>query len=110
MRASGLRLNLSRVTAQKYVAILERLFLVRTLNPWFSNRLSRLIKTPKLHFLDSGLLAVLRGDTIDEHQRGPQPVRSAARNIRRVGNRQTRDMVGLEDISLALPHQGSGRS
>lgn len=30
------------------------------LTPWYTNRLSRLIKTPKLHFLDSGLLAALR--------------------------------------------------
>ena len=58
----GAALGLSSVTAQKYVAILERLFLVRTLAPWSSNRLSRLIKTPKLHFLDSGLLATLRED------------------------------------------------
>lgn len=58
----GAALGLSSVTAQKYVAILERLFLVRTLAPWASNRLSRLIKTPKLHFLDTGLLATLRED------------------------------------------------
>ncbi len=58
----GAALGLSSVTAQKYVAILERLFLVRTVAPWYSNRLSRLIKTPKLHFLDSGLLATLRED------------------------------------------------
>lgn len=58
----GAALGLSSVTAQKYVAILERLFLVRTLVPWSSNRVSRLIKTPKLHFLDSGLLAALRED------------------------------------------------
>ena len=58
----GAALGLSSVTAQKYVAILERLFLVRTLAPWSSNRLSRLIKTPKLHFLDSGLLVALRED------------------------------------------------
>jgi len=58
----GAALGLSSVTAQKYVAILERLFLIRTLTPWSSNRLSRLIKTPKLHFLDSGLLATLRED------------------------------------------------
>lgn len=58
----GAALALSSVTAQKYVSILERLFLVRTLAPWSSNRLSRLVKTPKLHFLDSGLLAVLRED------------------------------------------------
>ena len=58
----GAALGLSSVTAQKYVAILERLFLIRTLAPWSSNRLSRLVKTPKLHFLDSGLLATLRED------------------------------------------------
>ena len=58
----GAALGLSSVTAQKYVAILERLFLVRTVAPWSSNRLSRLVKTPKLHFLDSGLLATLRDD------------------------------------------------
>lgn len=59
----GAALGLSHVTAQKYVAILERLFLIRTLAPWSSNRLTRLIKSPKLHFLDSGLLAALREDT-----------------------------------------------
>lgn len=58
----GAALGLSSVTAQKYVSILERLFLIRTLAPWSSNRLSRLIKTPKIHFLDSGLLAALRED------------------------------------------------
>jgi predicted AAA+ superfamily ATPase len=58
----GAALGMSSVTAQKYVAILERLFLIRTLTPWSNNRLSRLIKTPKLHFLDSALLATLRED------------------------------------------------
>nr|WP_244919962.1 DUF4143 domain-containing protein [Rhizobium grahamii] len=47
------------------MAILERLFLIRTLVPWSNNRLSRLVKTPKLHFLDSGLLAILREDEAD---------------------------------------------
>ena len=58
----GAALGLSSVTAQKYVSILERVFLVRTLAPWSSNRLSRLLRTPKLHFIDSGLLAALRED------------------------------------------------
>lgn len=64
----GAALGLSSVTAQKYVAILERLFLVRTLVPWSNNRLSRLIKTPKLHFLDTGLLATLREDEAEALQ------------------------------------------
>jgi hypothetical protein len=45
------------------VGILEQLFLVRRLQPWFRNELKRLVKTPKLHFLDSGLLAALLGVT-----------------------------------------------
>jgi uncharacterized protein len=56
-------LGLSALTVQKYITVLERLYLVRILRPWHSNRLSRLTKTPKLHFLDSGLLATVRGDT-----------------------------------------------
>ncbi|MGV2114453.1 DUF4143 domain-containing protein [Agrobacterium salinitolerans] len=37
----GSALGLSSVTTQKYVAILERLFLIKTLPPWSNNRLSR---------------------------------------------------------------------
>lgn len=48
-------------TTRIYVAALDHLYLVRRLEPWFRNRLNRLLKTPKLHFLDSGLLAALLG-------------------------------------------------
>lgn len=61
--AAGAPLNLNHVTTQRYTAVFEQLFLVRTLPPWSNNALSRLIKTPKLHFLDSGLLAALRNLT-----------------------------------------------
>nr|WP_281040636.1 DUF4143 domain-containing protein [Rhizobium ruizarguesonis] len=37
----------------------------RNLQPWFTNTLKRIVKTPKLHFLDSGLLAGVRGLTFD---------------------------------------------
>ena len=36
-----------------------------TLRPWFTNALKRIVKTPKLHFLDSGLLAAARGLNFD---------------------------------------------
>ena len=52
-------------TTRKYVAILEQLFLVRRVEPWFRNQLKRLVKTPKLHFLDSGLLGALLGATVE---------------------------------------------
>lgn len=61
----GATLGMNHVTTQKYVGVFERLFLVRTLPPWHGNQLKRLTKTPKLHFLDAGLLAALRGLTPD---------------------------------------------
>jgi len=59
--------QLSRPTIRDYVTLLEKLFLVERLAPWHTNRLSRLVKTPKLHLGDSGLAATLldaRGDTL----------------------------------------------
>jgi hypothetical protein len=50
-------------TAAKYVGILEQLYLVHRLPAWSNNRLKRLVKAPKVHFLDSGLLAMQLGIT-----------------------------------------------
>lgn len=57
----GGQLGLDAKTVRKYIDIFQQLFLVRSLEPWAASRLARLIKTPRLHFLDSGLLAVLLG-------------------------------------------------
>jgi predicted AAA+ superfamily ATPase len=59
----GGQIGLDDKTTRKYVAILEQLFLVHRVEPWFRNQLKRLVKTPKLHFIDSGLLAVTVGAT-----------------------------------------------
>ena len=53
--------GLSRPTIRDYVTLLERVFLLEQLPPWHSNRLSRLVKTPKLHFGDTGLACALLG-------------------------------------------------
>lgn len=53
--------RLSRPTIRDYVTLLERVFLVETLPPWHGNRLSRLVKTPKLHVGDTGLACALLG-------------------------------------------------
>ncbi|URI16142.1 ATP-binding protein [Brevundimonas albigilva] len=57
----GSSIDVSHKTAQRYIALLEQVFLVTTLKPWFTNALKRIAKTPKIHFLDSGLLATTRG-------------------------------------------------
>ena len=53
--------QLSRPTIGDYVALLERLFLIERLPPWHTNRLSRMIKTPKLHIGDTGIGCALLG-------------------------------------------------
>ena len=53
--------QLSRPTIRDYVTLLERVFLLDELPPWHSNRLSRLVKTPKLHVGDTGVACGLLG-------------------------------------------------
>lgn len=55
--------QLSRPTIRDYVTLLSGVFLLEELPPWHSNRLSRIVKTPKLHLGDTGLAcAVLAAD------------------------------------------------
>ncbi|MBX6330149.1 MAG: ATP-binding protein [Pseudolabrys sp.] len=59
--AFGGGIDVTYKTSQRYVGLLEQVFLVATLQPWYTNAIKRVIKTPKLHFLDSGILAASRG-------------------------------------------------
>lgn len=70
----GGQLGMNHVTTQKYISVLENLYLLRVVQPWHSNRLKRLIKSPKLQFLDSGLLATLRGLTPEAVLRNRAPL------------------------------------
>lgn len=55
----GNDLNIDRETVDRYLSVLEKLFLVRQLPAWHRNSASRLIKSPKLHICDSGLASTL---------------------------------------------------
>lgn len=59
--ALGAPFQLSRPTIRDYLTLLERLFLIDVLPPWHTNRLSRLVKTPKIHVGDTGLACALLG-------------------------------------------------
>ena len=56
----GSRLGVDGKTIDRWLTLFEHMFLVRRVRAWHRNDLKRLIKTPKLQFLDSGLLAALR--------------------------------------------------
>ena len=55
----GARIGLDAKTVSRYLTILEQLFLVRRVPAWSGNGLARIVKTPKVQFLDSGLLSHL---------------------------------------------------
>ena len=57
----GGQVGIDHKTASKYIAIFEQMYLMQRVPVWSGNRLSRIVKTPKLQFLDSGLLGVLLG-------------------------------------------------
>lgn len=53
--------GISPTTAGQWLSTLERSGIITLLEPWFSNATKSLVKTPKLHFNDSGLCAFLMG-------------------------------------------------
>ncbi len=63
-------------TARSWLTVLEASYLAFRLPPYFANFNKRLVKTPKLHFFDSGLLCYLLGITRPEHLR-EHPLRGA---------------------------------
>lgn len=69
---SGKLINLSELsqktglhhqTVEKYLGLLQQLFLVEQLPAWHTNEYKRLVKTPKMHALDTGLMCAVRGLT-----------------------------------------------
>lgn len=51
--------GVSHTTARRWISILEAGFIVTPLRPYYENFGKRLIKSPKLYFLDTGLLCYL---------------------------------------------------
>lgn len=72
MSELGARVGVDSKTIDRWIALLEKLFIVSRVRPWHGNGLKRLIKTPKLHFIDSGLLAALRDQEAQSFARDRQ--------------------------------------
>ena len=47
--------GISDNTARKYIELLEGTFMIRLLHPYFTNIGKRIVKSPKLYFLDTGI-------------------------------------------------------
>lgn len=64
----GGQVGLDSKTAAKYVGVFEQMYLLRRVDVWARNRLNRVVKTARLQFIDSGLLATLLELSAEEVQ------------------------------------------
>lgn len=55
----GGQIGLDHKTAARYIGVFEQMYLLKRVEVWAKNRLSRVVKTPKVQFIDSGLLSTL---------------------------------------------------
>lgn len=55
----GGQVGLDGKTVSRYIGVFEKMYLLKRIDVWARNRLKRVVKTPKLQFIDSGLLAML---------------------------------------------------
>jgi uncharacterized protein len=55
----GGQVGLDSKTASRYTGVLEQMYLLKRIEVWARNRLKRVVKTPKLQFIDAGLLVTL---------------------------------------------------
>lgn len=65
----GGQVGLDSKTTNRYVGIFEQLYLIARVPVWAANHVNRVVKTPKLQFIDSGLLAATLGFTAQEAER-----------------------------------------
>jgi len=54
-------LGVSQTTVRNYLDILQGVFMIRDLQPWFENLGKRQVKSPKIYFRDTGILHYLLG-------------------------------------------------
>ena len=59
--ALAAEVGISSPTIGSWISILEASHIIYTLKPWYKNRTSQVVKTPKIYFCDTGLVSYLLG-------------------------------------------------
>ncbi len=70
--ALSVEVGVSATTIGSWLSILEASHLIYILHPWYPNRSSQVVKTPKVYFCDTGLASYLLGiESPEQMQRDP---------------------------------------
>ncbi len=59
------KLQIDNKTVKSYIEILKAMFMVKTIPPYFANKSLSVVKSDKLHFIDTGLICSLAGVNIE---------------------------------------------
>jgi len=76
MQSIGSECGVTHNTVKSWLSVLQASGIIKLLRPWHANVSKRLIKSPKLYFLDTGLACFLLGIQKPEHLQG-HPLRGA---------------------------------
>lgn len=52
--------KIATTTLHRYITLLQTLFMITSIQPWHSNLSKRIVKSPKIHLVDTGLLLYLQ--------------------------------------------------
>ena len=108
--ASGQTVNLSALaaplgidgkTVDRWLTLLELMFVIRRVPAWHRNEFKRLVKTPKLHFIDSGLLASLRRVSEKSVQSDRSKLGSLLEGF---VFSELAKLIGQSDVSVSISH------
>ena len=100
----GGRLGLNRLTAGRYLALLEQLFLVERVPAWHASEFRRMVKAPKLHAVDTGLMCALAGNHPSEVAPQSSGLRVAAGVVRPqvAGRPPFRDVITFPGSAITI--------
>lgn len=58
-------LSLARSTIQRFIFILQETFIIKLINPYFTNKRKEITKMPKIYFIDAGMRNFVKRDFSD---------------------------------------------
>lgn len=74
-------IGFSQMTLHRYMALLEKVFLIETVPAWSGSLKSRLVKAPKIFITDTGLLSYLQGLNLKKINSEPTLMGSLTENF-----------------------------
>lgn len=99
-------LGMARATAERYVGLLEKVFVLRLVPPWSTDTSRRLVRAPKVLITDPGLMASLAGIDARRASTDPEALRRLLETF--VGCELLR-LVASRGLDVQLLHFRDGK-